>query len=248
LFSNPQMAAFINRYFEPAWESVRPVPIVRIDFGDGRVITRTLHGNIATYVCTAGRQVLDILPGIHAPAAYRDALDQLRTLAANAASLSGPQRDRMLRVYHEQRANALEKGQEPARLLAMAAIAYVGKGRIERPVELVLLPGAGPNVRAAQSAVSATPRNTVPAVVKDAVPVAGADLASWKALVEDTRLNERARRLLIHRKLGPSDAVAPEQVCKWLYKEVLHADLDDPYLGLGDVLVGSDPFRTEKTR
>jgi hypothetical protein len=100
----------------------------------------------------------------------------------------------------------------------------VGKGRIERPVEVVLAP------RAAEQ--SAAPE------FKSAD-----DLASWQALVEDTRLNETARRLLIHEHLARSGVVAPEKVCKWLYKEVLHADLDDPYLGLGKVLLDGDPFR-----
>ena len=35
----------------------------------------------------------------------------------------------------------------------------------------------------------------------------------------------------------------PEQIKRWLYREVLHADLDDPYLGLGDALFGDGIFR-----
>jgi hypothetical protein len=53
LFSRDDVSDYINRNFEPAWESVRPVPIVRIDFGNGRTATRTLHGNVASYVCSA---------------------------------------------------------------------------------------------------------------------------------------------------------------------------------------------------
>jgi hypothetical protein len=227
LFSNPQVARFINRSFEPVWESVRPVPIVRIDFGAGPVITRTLHGNIATYICTAERQVLDVLPGIYAPAAYRDALDQLRILATNLALQPAGQRDQWLRAYHEQSAQALKKGEAPARLVAMAKLPPVGKATIELPVELVIRGG-----------------NAVPGA--EEVPLKAAeDLASWQALAEDTRLNEKARRLLIHEKLTQSGVVEPGKVCKWLYKEVLHADLDDPYLGLGKVLSASDPFRNE---
>ena len=81
LFSKPDVADFINRNFEPVWESVRPVPLVRIDFGNSKVITRTLHGNIASYVCAADGQVLDILPGIYTPPAYVERLYQLRLLA-----------------------------------------------------------------------------------------------------------------------------------------------------------------------
>jgi hypothetical protein len=81
LFSRADVVQTINRFFEPAWEMVRPVPVVRIDFGNGQVVTRTLHGNIATSVCTAEGEVLDILPGIYTPQAYREALNQFRLLA-----------------------------------------------------------------------------------------------------------------------------------------------------------------------
>ena len=80
LFSDDQVAQFINARFEPAWEMVREVPIVRIDFGGGKVVTRTLHGNILTSVCAADGTLLDALPGIYTAAAYRDQLDQFRLL------------------------------------------------------------------------------------------------------------------------------------------------------------------------
>jgi hypothetical protein len=72
LFSNKNVADFINGSFEPAWEMVRAVPIVRIDFGNGNVVTRTLNGNIATYVCTADGIALDAVPGIYNAEGYTD--------------------------------------------------------------------------------------------------------------------------------------------------------------------------------
>ena len=42
LFSNPEISAFIRKNFVAAWESVRPVPVVSIDFGNGK----TLDGDI----------------------------------------------------------------------------------------------------------------------------------------------------------------------------------------------------------
>ena len=68
LFSSDPLAAYINATFKPVWESVRPVPVVTIDFGNGERITRTLHGNIATSVCDPAGRVLDVLPGLYAPA------------------------------------------------------------------------------------------------------------------------------------------------------------------------------------
>ncbi|MDH3718724.1 MAG: hypothetical protein OES79_11450, partial [Planctomycetota bacterium] len=68
-------------------------------------------------------------------------------------------------------------------------------------------------------------------------------LARWDLLAEDTRINERVRRLAIHRYLARCGTVSPSDVTRWLYREVLHADLDDPYLGLGKTLFASYPFR-----
>jgi hypothetical protein len=70
-------------------------------------------------------------------------------------------------------------------------------------------------------------------------------LAGWKELAEDTRINETIRRRVVHEKLAAAGRAEPKDVTKWLYKEVLKADLDDPYLGLGDILNRQYPFAAE---
>lgn len=225
LFSNESIAEFINSSFESAWESVRPVPIVRIDFGDGNVITRTLHGNIATYVCSSDGMVLDVLPGIYTPAAYRNALNQLRILARNVRQKPDDARLAYLRGYHQRQAEALRTGRDAQTLATEAAAVPVGKRVIERPVETLL---------------------KTKGVADSVVLHAPEDLAQWQALVEDTRLNEKTRRQLIHERLQSTGLVRPDAISRWLYKEVLHADLDDPYLGLGQSLFASYPFRREE--
>ena len=42
--------------------------------------------------------------------------------------------------------------------------------------------------------------------------------------------------------------MAPAKVLKPIYKEVLHADLDDPYLGLGTALFENYPFAAEDAK
>src|SRR5208282_4526715 len=184
LFSREDVAAYVNRCFEPVWESVRPVPIVRVDFGNGTVLTRTLHGNIATYVCTAGGQALDILPGIYTPQAYLEQLNQFRLLANYVDQLGKTRREARLIGYHLAQADALKKDQAPPRFVNMAD---ASKKRIENGLVAVLQPstGAMPRIDAKE-----TPGN----------PSVGSpeDLASWKALTADTQLNEHARRLQIH--------------------------------------------------
>ena len=90
LFAHPEVRDFVAANFIPAWESVRPVPTVTIDFGDGRTLKRTVNGNIATYVCKPDGTVIDILPGLSTPEAYledlRRALDPKRPAATAPAA------------------------------------------------------------------------------------------------------------------------------------------------------------------
>ena len=232
LFSKKDVAEYINRAFEPVWESVRAVPIVRVDFGNGNVVTRTLHGNIATYVCDAEGRVLDVLPGIYAPAEYRQGLEQLSLLARYVQRPD--RRAGRLAEYHRTLADNLRQHQPPARLVDTGGMS---KRVIEDAIKLVLNPD---NTK--------TPVTNRSAAGQPDTDVPPEDLASWRLLAEDTRINETARRLQIHERLAAAGAVKPQGIVKWLYKDVLHADLDDPYLGLGSVLFASYPFQKEDRR
>ena len=138
LFSNDQVAQFINLNFEATWEMVREVPIIRIDFGNGNVLTRTLHGNILTSVCTADGKTLDALPGIYNPQGYLDQLDQFRLLAQNFQKVKVNAREQWVRQYHANAVAAIQANQPPARFIETKVIAPVGKGRIEKPTEALL--------------------------------------------------------------------------------------------------------------
>jgi hypothetical protein len=226
LFSQDRVAEFVNRHFEPAWESLRPVPVVRIDFGNGTVVTRTLHGNILTSVCTPDGLLLDALPGVYTEDGYLKALDRLRLVAGAARTRPADQRDEWARAYHRREAQALKIQLLPAGL-------YVTKGAIERPVEAV---------------VRKPPVNTAGPPNGPAVGRALEDVSRWAELVEDTRLNETTRRLQIHGLLAGVGLAPPAKVTRPIYKDVLHADLDDPYLGLGALLFDKYPFAREDRR
>ena len=102
---------------------------------------------------------------------------------------------------------------------------------VERGVKLVLQPARRIATRAAIAKNPALRSRLTPPN-----PDSAEDLAGWKALAEDTLLNESVRRQLIHAHLAEKGLAPPSDVKKWLYREVLHADLDDPYLGLGKIL------------
>jgi hypothetical protein len=120
----------------------------------------------------------------------------------------------------------------PPRFFNMAPVT---KAAIETRLEAVLMPGGAPLAAKAQAAKKAVEPKL------DSTE----DLAGWKLLAEDTQINESVRRRQIHEMLAKAESARPEKLTKWLYKEVLHADLDDPYLGLGQVLFANYPFARE---
>jgi hypothetical protein len=260
LFSSDTVANTINAVFEPVWESVRPVPIVTIDFGNGTTITRTLHGNIATYLCDARGTVYDVLPGIYEPNEYLKQLNQFAMLYRHARQQFSPppsagadrdelmkalaaHADRRLKAYHERQAARLRENQPPD-VLGVNLLGGLGKAAIEIPIELIAAGEAEKlgKLGYAGFAGAATPPGVVP---PPGVPTKVDEIAGWKELVEDTRINESVRRRAIHEKLAASGRVTPDAIKKWLFKEVLAADLDDPTLGIGKLLDNRYPFAEE---
>lgn len=272
LFSNDLVARYINDAFEPAFEMVRPVPVVTIDFGNGNMITRTLHGNIATYVCTAGGEVLDILPGIYEPNVFRDQLDQLGLLAEYLLSERLEKKRQLsdsLEAYHRGQAKSLKRDNTPPRFerrtstkeeaLRQRRIMNYSKKFVEMNSELVVTGLVTIKKEQPKSLIrklltkftsltkASTSSNQLTAPISRSARAAlpPDDLRHWQLLAQDTRLNETVRRAQIHEKLAEVGLVQPAQIKRWLYKEVLHADLDDPYLGLGESLFSNYPFQRE---
>lgn len=200
LFSSPEVADFINKNFEPTWISVRPVPKVTIDFGNGRKMTRTVNGNIATYVCTKDGVVVDVVPGIYTKENYISALQSIRKqfdiLPSEPIAL-----EQSLKLYHSSAQTIPRDAMNAARDIA-----------------------------------------TAPMVVQPKNPYFNETVELKKALLADTNVNETQRRPMIHAYLVEHGRSTPDDMKKWLYREVLHADLDDPYLGFDRVLTQSYPF------
>jgi hypothetical protein len=64
LYVDPSIASLLSDRFILHWESLRPVPVVTIDFGDGHVVKRTLTGNSIHYLLASDGKVIDALPGL----------------------------------------------------------------------------------------------------------------------------------------------------------------------------------------
>ena len=103
LYPDPRVSAFLREHYVLHWESVRPVPKVTIDFGDGRVLKRTITGNSIHYVLDAEGRPIDAIPGLVAPKTFLASLSAAEDLAQKLARLSPAARETLLRQWHQGR-------------------------------------------------------------------------------------------------------------------------------------------------
>ena len=112
-YSNKEISDYLRDNFVLHWQSVRPVPRVTIDFGDGRKLERTLTGNSAHYVLASDGTPLDVLPGLYGPQKFLQWLQATRNLEssyrhiAQARPAPGPRWAQLLKQYHSQRRDAI---------------------------------------------------------------------------------------------------------------------------------------------
>ncbi|HEX6883214.1 MAG TPA: hypothetical protein VF530_07515 [Planctomycetota bacterium] len=232
LFSHPEIAARMTQGFECAWESVRPAPRATIDFGDGRVLERTLHGNVATYFCTSRGEVYDLLPGLAEPREFARRLDQAVRLARGLSQEAG-------RVVEPGRArpafpgSAIDPGDPRARRSSLVSawhrslaatrgapeplerdpvnIPDYSKMRVERRIDLSLAP-----------------------------PLAAHDAETLRL---DSLHNRRERYPLASELWLAHPFARPADITRAVYRTLLGVDLDDPFLGLAPDVLGGEVGR-----
>jgi hypothetical protein len=81
LYPEPRINQMLRRDFVLHWQSLRPVPKVTIDFGDGRRIERTLTGNSVHVVLDPRGRPVDALPGLMALDVFLEELAQAHRFA-----------------------------------------------------------------------------------------------------------------------------------------------------------------------
>jgi hypothetical protein len=228
LYADPAVARVLRSAFVLHWRSVRPVPRVTIDFGDGRVLTRTLTGNSIHYVLDVDGHPVDALPGLYAPGAFLRGLAAALEAARGSAGLSAPERRAFLAAYHRRGLAARDglaggSGVRPA-VAASPAVAAdrraLAKSVAEAPLLRAILPPA-----------------TRERIVRGASD-AGADgrlaLARFeRALAEDTRRNETELHAAIHAWLAAPAAPDDVEVLNdRVYADLFLTPTGDPWLGL----------------
>jgi hypothetical protein len=107
LYSNTEVSAVLRDRFVLHWQSVRPVPTVTIDFGDGRKLERTLTGNSIHYILDSQGRPIDALPGLYGPQAFLRGITNAETFFKKLAGRNTQERSFMLSLYHNQQHNSI---------------------------------------------------------------------------------------------------------------------------------------------
>ena len=103
LYPNAEINKLLRENYILHWETFRNVPIVTIDFGDGRKIVRTLTGNSIHYVLDSEGRPIDAIPGLYGPPAFLRQLQAAQGLSEKLAKVDGNEWRRVLRKYHSDR-------------------------------------------------------------------------------------------------------------------------------------------------
>jgi hypothetical protein len=243
LYANAEISQLLREKFVLHWASVRPVPRITIDFGDGRKIERTITGNSAHYALAADGRTLDALPGLYGPAAFTAWLQRMEHLSQMYGRAGESERDGLLAAYHARRMSQIEENWKadlsqagiapsltPAEMTdetawRQVAALHAGAAALD-PASVELIRVQNPNALQA-GRLAATKR-----IVEDPIVRLVSNLQSDIAL--DTVRNEYQLHRRIHERLAgdPSASHSADVLNEWVYAELFLTPSSDPWLGL----------------
>ncbi len=222
------------------WQSVRAVPIITIDFGDGRSIKRTITGNSLHLVLDARGRTVDVLPGLYGAGFFARVLQESESLAKRAADLNNDQFGRELATFHQQKLNAQQtRWSEDWKQLKAVSVPKLGVDlddanwarlavryqreialdgmaaaavQAKKPAELAGLLAAGKG--GSEMPVLKMSRNLIPVIGLDTVK------------------NEYRLHREIHQWLANDPMTASDVLVTKIYDELFLSPLNDPWYGL----------------
>ncbi len=108
LYPNAAISQELRNNFILHWQTVRPVPKVTIDFGDGRKLERTITGNSIHYILDSAGRPIDAIPGLYGPKAFLKQLQQGKVIAKSLSTQSGERYNLLLQQYHLRRLDDIQ--------------------------------------------------------------------------------------------------------------------------------------------
>jgi hypothetical protein len=242
LYAHRRVSAMLREGYVLHWQSVRPVPRVTIDFGNGRTLMRTITGNSIHWILDSQGRPVDALPGVYAADTFMRLLEAAGDEARAVSALDDADRASQLAAWHDQRLAAMNVAwrqdlaatnltdQSPLTDAQWLLIAALRRDDVDfdRPVMSLIERQANPNAaevmpRAASKAMVETPLLSVAMIDRFAGNIA-----------LDTVKNEYNFHRSIHAWFIEDNAAAQSvaQLNERAYDELFRTPSDDPWLGL----------------
>ncbi|HWD41717.1 MAG TPA: hypothetical protein VG944_22940 [Fimbriimonas sp.] len=246
LFKDPGFKQLVTRDVIPAWEEVRAVPHVTIDFGDGHKLTRTVRGNAVMYLCNSDGKVVDAYPGIYTPKdfmpAIHESIDKLTHTDAKHVIDYHEQRGSMIAVTATTMSKAMV---ESPTLNLIGARPIPG---VRTPIPPDQLDPARINFLRAASRINdmsltpMTPDETVARITGQPMAMHEPAVLPQEIIDRDSQVNMTRTRAVIHLWLGSEKALpTPEEARETVLETILKIPYKDPYFGLRDVVLPGTP-------
>jgi hypothetical protein len=222
LYSDPAIASILRDRYVLHWHSVRPVPQVTIEMGDGRKIRQTITGNSVHYLLDAEGKPLDALTGLASPKAFREQLELWLTLDAGT-----------LRDYHAKGAALDPTVRYKVDVKAPdAAMMAMSKVLIERPLLRQLTLGTRlPEVRYKTRDEVVFSEESL-ALMRKKQPLTDELMANLRSTVAlDTEINKELHGV-ISAWFVSGEVKDLASLNERVYAELFLTPSDDPWLGL----------------
>jgi hypothetical protein len=220
LYANEEIANLLRDKFVLHWQSVRPVPKVTIDFGDGRKLERTLTGNSVHYILTPAGDVVDALPGLYGPKAFLEQITEGLSLAQRVSSVPAAERTQLLASSHLAKLEKLDRDW----------MGDLGRAEIIQVQSVEAETNAGQTPAANAAAAIARPKVAVEApLIRSALPLATdptklEDENLWQAIAAlhaDDAILDAASRDLIQSQNPTAAQAAPIAITKMIVESPL---------------------------
>jgi len=231
LYPDQAVSRLLGERYVLHWRSVRPVPVVTIDFGDGRRLTRTLTGNSAHLVLDARGRPVDALPGLYDAPSFVRLAAAAADLAEVTVILDGERRRGKLAGWHRARRASLERAWSAA-LAAAAGREEIAWGWLAAARTSGALPSDRSEIlRRFPSARDAGELAKTKMMVERPLLDKLEPLA--RSIAEDGARNEHDLHRKVHAHFAAGRAGEdPETLTEWIYRELFKMPFDDPWLGL----------------
>lgn len=240
LYANTRVAALLREKFVLVWVSERPVPVMTVDYGDGRVLKRTVTGNSAHYVLNADGRVVDVIPGLMDPITFERLVG-----AAGRAAMGVTEIDRFEKPRGSEQRRPMGYGRVTKGGVAQAPTAEqaerltASKGGVETP--MVRAFGGRRVEEKASPALVRAPRSlderSVELMRREYPSLGEEKLREMVTAFEgriamDTAINVESLRPVALSWLAESPLPEVEAFNERVYRELFLTPRNDPWLGL----------------